>query len=48
MPPYVLTEADQRHLIDGCLRVLDRVLPECDALAGTAAATPTDRPLNMA
>jgi adenosylmethionine-8-amino-7-oxononanoate aminotransferase len=48
MPPYVLTEADQRHLIDGCLRVLDRVLPECDALADTAAATPTDRPLNMA
>jgi adenosylmethionine---8-amino-7-oxononanoate aminotransferase len=44
MPPYVLTEADQRHLIDGCLRVLASVLPECDALAGV----PTDRPLNMA
>lgn len=26
MPPYVLSEADMRHLVDGTLRTLDRVL----------------------
>jgi adenosylmethionine-8-amino-7-oxononanoate aminotransferase len=26
MPPYVLSEADMRHLVDGSLRTLDRVL----------------------
>ena len=32
MPPYVLTPDDQRHLADGLLSVLDRVLTEVDAL----------------
>ncbi|MDX9842825.1 MAG: adenosylmethionine--8-amino-7-oxononanoate transaminase [Aquabacterium sp.] len=32
MPPYVLTEADQRALADGLVRVLDQVLAEIDAL----------------
>jgi len=38
MPPYVLSEADQRFLAEGALRVLDRVLAEIDALP--AATTP--------
>ena len=32
MPPYVLTEEDQRVLADGLLRVLDHVLAEIEAL----------------
>jgi adenosylmethionine-8-amino-7-oxononanoate aminotransferase len=32
MPPYVLTESDQRHLAEGMLRVLDQVLADIDAL----------------
>jgi adenosylmethionine-8-amino-7-oxononanoate aminotransferase len=41
MPPYVLTEADQRFLAEGALRVLDQVLAEIDALpAATSAVVP--------
>ncbi|MGC4059649.1 MAG: adenosylmethionine--8-amino-7-oxononanoate transaminase [Aquabacterium sp.] len=41
MPPYVLTEADQRFLAEGALRVLDQVLAEIDALpAATSPVVP--------
>ena len=36
MPPYVLTESDQRVLADGLVRVLDQVLAEIDALPTAA------------
>ncbi len=49
MPPYVLTEAEQGFLIEGAIRVLDRVLAECDALDSTSSAWPTQGPaLSMA
>ncbi|HYR25156.1 MAG TPA: adenosylmethionine--8-amino-7-oxononanoate aminotransferase BioA, partial [Aquabacterium sp.] len=32
MPPYVLTESDQRCLAGGLVRVLDQVLAEIDTL----------------
>jgi hypothetical protein len=41
MPPYVLTESDQRVLADGLVRVLDQVLAEIAALP--AAAPRRDR-----
>ena len=41
MPPYVLTEDDQRVLADGLVRVLDQVLAEIDALP---AAVPNGVP----
>jgi len=44
MPPYTLTPQDQAHLVQGSLRVLDRVLAECDALT----ATPDGPALSMA
>ncbi len=44
MPPYTLTPQDQAHLAQGSLRVLERVLAECDALT----ATPDDPTLSMA
>jgi adenosylmethionine-8-amino-7-oxononanoate aminotransferase len=37
MPPYVLTEADQRFLADGMLRVLDQVLADIDRLPASPA-----------
>jgi adenosylmethionine-8-amino-7-oxononanoate aminotransferase len=41
MPPYVLSEADQRFLAEGALRVLDQVLAEIDLLpASTGALAP--------
>jgi hypothetical protein len=39
MPPYVLSEADQRFLIDGALRVLDDVLAQAPS-GGDAAPMP--------
>jgi adenosylmethionine-8-amino-7-oxononanoate aminotransferase len=39
MPPYVLTEADQRVLAEGLVRVLDQVLTEVDALPRSSAPT---------
>ena len=41
MPPYVLGEAEQRHLAEGALRVLDRVLAE----EGPASAQATEVPV---
>ncbi|MFT3858727.1 MAG: adenosylmethionine--8-amino-7-oxononanoate transaminase [Aquabacterium sp.] len=38
MPPYVLTEADQRFLAEGALQVLDQVLAEMDAAPASAQA----------
>jgi adenosylmethionine-8-amino-7-oxononanoate aminotransferase len=35
MPPYVLTDADQRFLADGMLRVLNEVLADIDGLPAT-------------
>lgn len=41
MPPYVLTEADQRFLAEGALHVFDQVLAEIDALpAATGPVVP--------
>lgn len=37
MPPYVLSEADQRFLAEGMLRVLDQVLAEIDQLPSADA-----------
>ena len=39
MPPYVLTESDQRVLADGMVRVLDQVLAEIDALPVSSVPT---------
>ena len=39
MPPYVLTEADQRALAEGLVRVLDQVLAEIDALPVSSVPT---------
>ena len=39
MPPYVLTEADQRALAEGQVRVLDQVLAEIDALPVSSVPT---------
>lgn len=35
MPPYVLSESEQRFLAEGALRVLDQVLAEVDTLPGS-------------
>ena len=40
MPPYVLGEAEQRHLAEGALRVLDRVLAEEGSSADQASEVP--------
>ncbi|RZL08548.1 MAG: adenosylmethionine--8-amino-7-oxononanoate transaminase [Rubrivivax sp.] len=40
MPPYVLTEADQRHLAEGAVRVLDRVLADEHCYASAAPEAP--------
>ncbi|HEX5355956.1 MAG TPA: adenosylmethionine--8-amino-7-oxononanoate transaminase [Aquabacterium sp.] len=37
MPPYVLSEADQRFLADGMLRVLDQVLADIEGLPASPA-----------
>ena len=36
MPPYVLTESDQRYLAEGLVQVLDQVLAEMAALPTAA------------
>ena len=49
MPPYVLTEADQRALAEGLVRVLDQVLAEIDALPQqTPSAAPATDTVRMA
>lgn len=40
MPPYVLSEADQRHLAEGARRVLDRVLADEHRYSGAAPEAP--------
>ena len=40
MPPYVLGEAEQRHLAEGALRVLDRVLAEEGSASAQASEVP--------
>jgi len=37
MPPYVLSESDQRFLADGMLRVLDQVLADIEGLPASPA-----------
>ena len=49
MPPYVLTESDQRVLAEGLVRVLDQVLAEIDALPQqTPSAAPATDTVRMA
>ena len=49
MPPYVLTEADQRALAEGLVCVLDQVLAEIDALPQqTPSAAPATDTVRMA
>ena len=48
MPPYVLTPDDQAHLVQGSLRVLDRVLAQCDASAALSPLPSGGPSLNMA
>jgi adenosylmethionine-8-amino-7-oxononanoate aminotransferase len=40
MPPYVLTEVDQRHLAEGAVRVLDRVLADEHRYSGATPEAP--------
>ena len=39
MPPYVLTESDQRDLAEGLVQVLDQVLAEIAALPAAVPST---------
>nr|MBP7503776.1 adenosylmethionine--8-amino-7-oxononanoate aminotransferase BioA [Aquabacterium sp.] len=49
MPPYVLTESDERDLADGLVQVLDQVLDEIAALPATVPnTTPGADTLRMA
>ncbi|MEJ5896426.1 adenosylmethionine--8-amino-7-oxononanoate transaminase [Aquabacterium sp. G14] len=50
MPPYVLTESDQRALAEGLVRVLDQVLAEIDALpvSSVSNAVPATDAVRMA